>query len=107
MVDHLIALLDRASVVPAVNQIESHPYFARCEVQARRRTGVLRQAWSPIGGITFHRDGSRGSMLDDPEIGTIAGVHGKSAAQVMLRWHPEQGRSATPNRPARSASLKL
>ena len=59
MVDHLTTLLDRATVVPAVNQIEVHPYFPQREVQAMdAEHGILTQAWSPIGGITFYRDGA-------------------------------------------------
>ena len=70
MVEHLTTLLDRATVVPAVNQIECHPYFAQPEVQdCGSEHGILTQAWSPIGGITFYRDGSHGSTLDDPVIG--------------------------------------
>jgi diketogulonate reductase-like aldo/keto reductase len=97
MVDHLTRLLDKASVVPAVNQIELHPYFQQREVQALDdEHGILTQAWSPIGGITFYRDGSRGSTLEDPVIGAIARAHDKSAAQVMLRWHLQQGRPVIP-----------
>jgi diketogulonate reductase-like aldo/keto reductase len=97
MVDHLTRLLDKASVVPAVNQIELHPYFQQREVQALDdEHGILTQAWSPIGGITFYRDGSRGSTLEDPVIGAIARAHDKSAAQAMLRWHLQQGRPVIP-----------
>lgn len=97
MVEHLTTLLDRATVVPAVNQIEVHPYFQQRDVQAvGARHGILTQAWSPIGGITFYRDGSHGSTLQDPVIGGIAEAHGRTAAQVMLRWHLQQGRSAIP-----------
>ena len=106
MVDHLTALLDKATVVPAVNQIEVHPYFAQREVQAfGAQHGILAQAWSPIGGITFYRDGEHTSTLQDPVIGGIAEAHGKSPAQVMLRWHVQQGRSAIPKstKPARIA----
>jgi len=106
MVDHLTALLDKATVVPAVNQIEVHPYFAQREVQAfGAQHGILSQAWSPIGGITFYRDGEHTSTLQDPVIGEIAKAHGKSPAQVMLRWHVQQGRSAIPKstKPARIA----
>ena len=97
MVDHLTSLLGQASVVPAVNQIEVHPYFQQREVQAFSADhGILTQAWSPIGGITFYRDGNHGSTLEDPVIGQIARAHEKSPAQVMLRWHLQEGRSVIP-----------
>jgi diketogulonate reductase-like aldo/keto reductase len=97
MVDHLTRLLDTANAVPAVNQIELHPYFQQRAVQALgAENGILTQAWSPIGCITFYRDGSHGSTLEDPVILGIAGAHGKSAAQVMLRWHLQVGRSVIP-----------
>ncbi len=97
MVEHLRTLLDHRKVVPAVNQIEAHPYFAQREVQEFARAhGILTQAWSPIGGITFYRDGSHGSTLDDPVIGAITQAHGKSPAQVMLRWGLQEGRSVIP-----------
>jgi len=106
MVDHLSRLLEHATVVPAVNQIEVHPYFAQREVQAfGAEHGILTQAWSPIGGITFYRDSGHTSTLEDPVIGEIAKAHGKTPAQVMLRWHLQQGRSAIPKstNPARIA----
>src|SRR5215218_3680318 len=83
MVDHLTRLLDSASMVPAVNQIEVHPYFQQRDVQALgAEHDILTQAWSPIGGITFYRDGSSGSTLADPVIRGIADAHGKTPAQV-------------------------
>jgi diketogulonate reductase-like aldo/keto reductase len=97
MVDHLTTLLERASVVPAVNQIELHPYFQQRDLQAlHAERGILTQAWSPIGGITFYRDGQHSSTLQDPVIAKIATAHGKSPAQVMLRWGVQQGRSVIP-----------
>ncbi|MFC7725497.1 aldo/keto reductase [Nocardioides sp. GCM10028917] len=97
MVDHLTTLLDKASVAPAVNQIEVHPYFQQREVQALgAKRGILTQAWSPIGGITFYREGEHTSTLQDPTIVAIAEAHSKSPAQVMLRWHLQQGRSVIP-----------
>ena len=97
MVDHLTRLLDVAQVVPTVNQIEVHPYFQQREVQDfGTKHGIRTQAWSPIGGITFYRDGSHGSTLDDEMIGAIAKAHNKTPAQVMLRWHLQEGRSVIP-----------
>ena len=97
MVEHLTRLLDRCAVVPAVNQIEVHPYFAQRELQDFAAAhGVVTQAWSPIGGLTFYRDGRHGSTLADPLIGAIAKAHGKSAAQVMPRWGLQEGRSVIP-----------
>ena len=96
---HLDALLERTSVVPAVNQVELHPYFVQPELQAADRAhGILTQAWSPIGGITFYPGWGeeRRSVLADSTIAAIAADHGRSPAQVMLRWHLQQGRSAIP-----------
>jgi diketogulonate reductase-like aldo/keto reductase len=80
MVDHLTTLLDKATVVPAVNQIEVHPYFQQRDVQnLGAEHHILTQAWSPIGGITFyHRDGEHTSTLQDPVIGGIAEAHHKT-----------------------------
>jgi diketogulonate reductase-like aldo/keto reductase len=105
-VDHLTRLLEVATVVPAVNQIEVHPYFQQRQVQdLGAEQGILTQAWSPIGGITFYRDGQHTSSLNDPVIGEIAAAHRKSPAQVMLRWGIQQGRSVIPKstNPARIA----
>ena len=97
MPDHLANLHERTGIVPAVNQVEVHPYFAQPEVQAADTArGILTQAWSPIGGITSYRGDIERSTFNDPVILGIAEQHGKSAAQVMLRWHVQQGRSAIP-----------
>ncbi len=96
---HLDDLFGRTEVVPAVNQVELHPYFAQADVRAAdAEQGILTQAWSPIGGITFYPGYGEGrkNVLDDPIIAAIAVEHAKSPAQVMLRWHLQQGRSAIP-----------
>ncbi|MET3932361.1 aldo/keto reductase [Arthrobacter sp. OAP107] len=108
MPHHLNQLLAATDVVPAVNQIELHPYFTQPAVQAADAdNGILTQAWSPIGGITFYPGWGedRRNVMEDPAIAAIGEAHGKSAAQVMLRWHLQQGRSAIPKstNPARIA----
>lgn len=99
MVEHLTALLDATTVVPAVNQLEIHPYFQqRAVLDFDDRHQILNQAWSPIGGITFYPGygEDRRSVLEDPVVTAIAGAHGKSPAQVLLRWGIQQGRSVIP-----------
>jgi diketogulonate reductase-like aldo/keto reductase len=103
---HLEKLASETDVVPAVNQIEVHPYFQQSALLAAdTQRGILNQAWAPIGGITFYREGPHTSTLEDPVIGQIASAHGKTPAQVMLRWHLQQGRQVIPKSvtPARIA----
>ena len=105
MPGHLENLLKEATVIPAVNQVEVHPYFTQPAVQAADAArGVITQAWSPIGGITSYR-GSGTSTFDDPAIAAIGAAHGKTPAQVMIQWHLQEGRSAIPKsvRPERIA----
>jgi diketogulonate reductase-like aldo/keto reductase len=105
MPEHLERFLPQVGVVPAVNQIELHPYFQQPALQRLNSLhGILNQAWSPIGGITFYRGNGR-STLEDPVLLDIARQHGKSTAQVMLRWALQQGRSVIPKsiKPARIA----
>ncbi|MEP9365403.1 aldo/keto reductase [Nocardioides sp. CN2-186] len=65
MVDHLTRLAEVATVVPAVSQIEVHPYFQQPAEQAYgAEHGILTQAWAPIGGITFYRDSGHTSTLE-------------------------------------------
>ncbi|MEE9094669.1 aldo/keto reductase [Pseudarthrobacter phenanthrenivorans] len=108
MPHHLQQLLAETSIVPAVNQIELHPYFQQAAVQTIDEDhGILTQAWSPIGGITFYPGWgeNRKNVMRDPAIAAVAQAHGKTPAQVMLRWHLQQGRSAIPKstNPARIA----
>lgn len=97
MQTHLDTLLRETEVMPAVNQIEVHPFFTQPDVQAANAEhGILTQAWSPIGGITSYRGDIITSTFTDPTIVEIGERHGKTAAQVMLRWHLQEGRSAIP-----------
>jgi len=96
MPEHLEQLLAATAVVPAVHQIELHPYFRQNELQAlNAKHGILTQAWSPMGGITSY-GGAAKSTFDDATLRDIAEQHGKSPAQVMLRWHLQEGRAAVP-----------
>jgi 2,5-diketo-D-gluconate reductase A len=94
-VDHLQRLAAATDVVPAVNQIELHPYFLNHDVRAYcEEHGIATQAWSPI---------AQGEVLGDPVITGIADELGKSPAQVVLRWHIQHGnivfpKSTTPAR---------
>jgi diketogulonate reductase-like aldo/keto reductase len=97
---HLEDLVARTDVVPAVNQVELHPYFAQKKVRgANASHDVLTQSWSPIGGVykNHPKDPDRvTNLLDDPTVGELASKHGKAPAQVILRWHIENGLSAIP-----------
>ncbi|MEE6180017.1 aldo/keto reductase [Mycobacterium sp. 050134] len=92
---HLDRLAAETETVPSVNQIEVHPYFANENVRNYgREHGIATEAWSPI---------AQGKVLDDPVIARIAAARGKSAAQVVLRWHIQRGdivfpKSVTPER---------
>ncbi|MEH0927590.1 aldo/keto reductase [Micromonospora sp. CPCC 205558] len=94
-VSHLQRLADEASVVPAVNQIEAHPYFTNDEVRAYgREHNILTEAWSPI---------AQGKVLGDPTVVDIAEQLNRTPAQVVLRWHVQRGdiifpKSTTPKR---------
>ncbi|MFE6774493.1 aldo/keto reductase [Streptomyces sp. NPDC057702] len=93
---HLERLLAETSVVPAINQIELHPQLQQGPLRAFHAAhGIATEAWSPLG--------SGKGLLDDPKIGAIATKHGKSPAQVVLRWHLQLGnvvipKSVTPSR---------
>ncbi|GAB2454639.1 diketogulonate reductase-like aldo/keto reductase [Conyzicola lurida] len=96
MRSHLDALIEQTTVVPAINQIELHPYFSQPDVQAAdAERGIVTQAWSPIGGITSYRGGGK-SAFEEPVLLDIAARFDKSAAQVMLRWGLQHGRSVIP-----------
>jgi 2,5-diketo-D-gluconate reductase A len=94
-VEHLERLAAETDVVPAVNQIELHPYFQNRDVAAYgEEHGIATEAWSPI---------AQGKVLDDATIGEIAERLGRTPAQVVLRWHIQHGyivfpKSVTPDR---------
>jgi len=81
--EHLERIIGETGVVPAVNQVELHPRFqqrALREVHARH--GIATECWSPLG---------QGQLLADPTVAGIAAKHGKTAAQVVIRWHLDNG----------------
>ena len=94
-VPHLERLAAETDVVPAVNQIEAHPYVLNDEVRAYGRAhGILTEAWSPI---------AQGQVLDDPVVVEVAEAVGRTPAQAVLRWHVQRGdivfpKSTTPSR---------
>lgn len=105
MVEHLKTLREHTDIVPAVNQIELHPYFTQPAVRKHNaQWGIVTQAWSPIGGITAY-GGQPKTTFDDETIGAIAAEHDRTPAQIMLAWHLQEGRSAIPKSvtPARIA----
>ena len=81
--DHLDTIVAKTGVVPAVNQVEVHPFFANEAVRAaNKRHGVLTEAWSPI---------AQGKVNDNDVIVQLAASAGRSPAQVALRWHVQRG----------------
>lgn len=106
----LDALIARTDVVPAVNQVELHPYFAQKELRQKNTAlGIVTEAWSPIGGVKRYWPGAstagNGDPLANSVITGIGQAHGKTAAQVILRWHFQNGVVAIPKsvKPARIA----
>jgi len=97
---HLETFLPRVTIVPAVNQVEVHPYYNQPALrEAHARLGITTQAWSPLGGIYVYRPAEGDepkSALADPVVTGIAERYGKTAAQTLLRWHIDSGRSAIP-----------
>lgn len=92
---HLDALMQSAEVVPAVNQIELHPWLQQSRLRAlHEQLGIRTEAWSPLG---------RGQVLDDPAIAAVAAKHSRTAAQVVIRWHLQLGNIVIPktNTPGR------
>jgi 2,5-diketo-D-gluconate reductase A len=80
---HLHRIRDEADIVPAVNQVEVHPYLVQDEVRrANAEMGIATEAWSPI---------ARGRVLDDPTIVEIGQRLGRTPAQITLRWHLQRG----------------
>jgi 2,5-diketo-D-gluconate reductase A len=92
---HLDRLAEETDVVPAVNQIEIHPYLTQQALRSYdREHGIATEAWSPI---------AQGKVLDDPVVTSLAEAVGRTPAQVVLRWHVQRGdivfpKSVTPSR---------
>ena len=102
-IPHLERLLAKTAVVPAVNQVELHPHLTQAPLREfHARHGIATEAWSPLA--------RGGSVLTDPRITAIARAHGKSPAQVILRWHLQVGtvvipKSVTPSRIAENLDV--
>lgn len=78
--DRLVDLIDHNEVTPAVNQVETHPYFQRGDYQQlMARRGVQIESWGPFAE-------GRNKLFTDPTLSAIADIHGRSVAQVVLRW---------------------
>jgi len=94
--EHLARLLETAQVVPTVNQVELHPYLQQRDTRAADdAAGIATEAWSPIA--------KGGDLLRDPVVTGLAEKHGRTPAQVVLRWHVQLGiivipKSVTPAR---------
>ena len=87
-IHHLEQLLESANVVPALNQVELNPTFQQPELRAfNTKHGIATEAWAPLG---------RAKILDHPVLVEIAAAHGKSAAQVVIRWHLQIGNLVIP-----------
>jgi 2,5-diketo-D-gluconate reductase A len=86
--EHLRALIDATGIVPAVNQIELHPRLPQQELRdLHAELGIATEAWSPLG---------QGGLLADPVVTAIADAHGKTPAQVLIRWHIQLGNIVIP-----------
>ena len=82
---HIDELLTHSDVVPAVDQVESSPQFTNQELIGQLRAkGIATEAWSPLGG-------TGGNLLSNPVLAEIGAKYGKSAAQVVIRWHIQRG----------------
>jgi len=93
-VPHLQRLAAETDTVPAVNQVEAHPYFTNASVRDYcKQNDIAFQAWSPLG---------RGTLLDDPVVQRVAAAVGRAPAQVVLRWHLQRGDVVFPKSVSRS-----
>ncbi len=85
---HLRRIIDETGVIPAMNQIELHPWLPQAHLRdIDARLGIKTEAWSPLGS---------GQLIDNPVIAQVAAKHGKSPAQVMIRWSIQLGNIVLP-----------
>ncbi|HEY5855067.1 MAG TPA: aldo/keto reductase [Aldersonia sp.] len=92
---HLQPLLDAGGVVPAIDQVELHPRLAQKEIRVfGAEHGIAVESWSPLGGTSnagWGRHSKPNTLLSDPVLTAIGARNGKSPAQVMIRWHLQNG----------------
>jgi diketogulonate reductase-like aldo/keto reductase len=107
---HLKDLLARASVTPAVNQVELHPFFPQKELrEADASLGIVTQAWSPIGGVNRYsgqKPETSQDPLSHPTVTRLGHKYGKTPAQVVLRWQVQVGNSVIPKSVRRERILE-
>ncbi|HAV1777325.1 TPA: aldo/keto reductase [Enterobacter hormaechei subsp. steigerwaltii] len=98
--EDLVLLAENAGTVPAVNQVELNPLFAQPALRSyHAKAGIITQAWSPLGGVNRYwpdRPDAARDPLTDPTVNEIALRHGKTSAQVVLRWHLQNGIAVIP-----------
>jgi diketogulonate reductase-like aldo/keto reductase len=97
---HIARLIDSSEIVPAVNQIELHPFFNQRSLRAtHQRLGIVTQSWSPLGGVYGSvPDGADAAAypIGHPVVRDLAAKYGKTPAQLVLRWHLDHGLAAIP-----------
>lgn len=111
---HLQLLIDRGGVLPAVDQVELHPHLPQQAIRdVADKHGIAVESWSPLGGTSnsgWGKNSKPNTLLSDPVISRIGEKHGRSPAQVLIRWHLQNGlivipKSVNPDRIAQNIDV--